>query len=137
NETGSEATAGTIAFADVNLTDTHTASKNFVSAVWQKTDGTTVPVTVDPGALTLGLLNDTSKTVGWTYTVSDSAINFLAAHETITVRYNVTVTDNGGLSSPPQLVTITITGTNDAPVITSGAAAAVVSEKGLPNGTLP
>src|SRR5262249_57041227 len=34
-------------------------------------------------------------------------------------------------------VTMTITGTNDAPVITSGAAAAVVSEKGLPNGTLP
>src|SRR5262249_33658270 len=122
--TGNETTAGTIAFADVDLTDTHTASKNFVSAVWQKADGTTVPFTVDLGALTLGLVNDTSKTVGWTYTVSDSAINFLAAHETITVKYNVTVTDNNGLSSPPQLVTITIGGTNEAPTIVAGSTTA-------------
>jgi hypothetical protein len=51
----------------------------------------------------------------------------------------VTVTDNNGVSST-QPVTITVHGTNDATVITSGAAAVAVSEEGLPNGvpdTLP
>src|SRR5262249_14395860 len=45
---------------------------------------------------------------------------------------------HGGVVSQP--FTVTITGTDDAPVITSGAAAVAVSEEGLPNGvpdTLP
>ncbi len=44
-------------------------------------------------------------------------------------------------ATPPRRISIvTITGTNDAPVITSGPAAVAVSEEGLPNGvpdTLP
>ena len=119
NTTGSSATdsvSGTIAFADVDLNDTHTGSKDFVSAEWQKSDGTTVKLS-DPGALTLGTLNDTSKTVGWTYAATDGALDFLAAGDKLTVSYNVTIDDGHPGGSASQLVTVTINGTNDVPVI--------------------
>src|SRR5262249_52698872 len=57
---------------------------------------------------------------GWTFSVSDKAVEFLATGQTLTQTYTVIVTDINGASST-QLVTITITGTNDAPVITVGA----------------
>src|SRR5262249_23100354 len=57
---------------------------------------------------------------GWTFSVSDKAVEFLATGQTLTQTYTVIVTDINGASST-QLVTITITGTDDAPVITVGA----------------
>src|SRR5262245_52835538 len=116
HETGHETATGTIAFNDVDLNDTHTAFKNFVSAEWQKTDGTTASLS-DPGALTLGSVDDTNKTVGWTYAATDGALDFLAAGETVTVKYNVTVDDGHPGGSATQLVTLTITGANDAPTV--------------------
>ena len=47
-----DTTAGTLNFTDVDLNDTHTASKNFVSAVWTKADASTASV-ADPGTLVL------------------------------------------------------------------------------------
>jgi VCBS repeat-containing protein len=118
-----DSVSGTIAFQDVDLNDSHTASKSFVSAVWQKADATTASLS-DPGVLTLGTLDDTSKTVAWSHTTTDGALDFLAAGEKLTVTYNVTIDDgHGGTATQP--VTVTIHGTNDAAVITGASTAAL------------
>src|SRR6202000_3377743 len=54
--------------------------------------------------------------VGVAFAAADGAFDFLSAGETLTVTYNVTVTDAQGAASS-QPVTFTVTGTNDAPVL--------------------
>ena len=63
-------------------------------------------------ALTSGLSANAS---GWTYNVANADVQFLAAGETVTFSYDVTVTDSSG-GSDTDTVTITINGTNDAQV---------------------
>ncbi|MBF9152122.1 beta strand repeat-containing protein [Novosphingobium jiangmenense] len=76
------------------------------------------------GAFTVNAANGT-----WLYTLNNSAAQSLAAGETKTETFTVTVSDgNGGTAT--QDVKVTITGTNDAPVITSGAQAGDVAEDG-------
>ncbi len=54
------------------------------------------------------------------FSVQDQRLDFLAQNETLTVTYNVTVTDGLGHDLPQQVV-ITLTGSNDPPTITVGA----------------
>ena len=56
-------------------------------------------------------------TVGWTYEVANSATQYLAAGQTATETFTVTIDDGNG-GTVDQLVTVTITGTNDDPTIT-------------------
>ncbi|MFD2273824.1 VCBS domain-containing protein [Undibacterium arcticum] len=69
-----------------------------------------------------------AATGNWTYTVTDAgAVDALAVGEHLADSFTVQVSDgHGGLVT--QSVTIDITGTNDAPVITSAAQAGNVSE---------
>ncbi len=57
-----------------------------------------------------------------TFTIPDHAFDFLAAGETLTVTYLVSINNNFAVN--PEIttipITITITGTNDKPVITTG-----------------
>lgn len=55
-------------------------------------------------------------TVGWAYDVTGADLDFLATGETITFSYTIKVTDSGGLESTDTL-TLTITGSNDTPVV--------------------
>src|SRR5262249_31761981 len=59
--------------------------------------------------------------LSWSFNSGSQAFNFLAANETLTLTYTVKVDDGhpGGTATQP--VTIIITGTDDAPVITVGA----------------
>jgi VCBS repeat-containing protein len=61
-------------------------------------------------------------TIGWNFSLANSFTQYLAAGETVTAVYTITVTDDSGTSNntATQDVTIVITGTNDAPVITDG-----------------
>jgi VCBS repeat-containing protein len=73
------------------------------------------------GTLTLGAVSESATTepgsVGWTYQVANSATQYLAVGQTATETFTVTIDDqHGGTIS--QLVTVTVTGTNDAPTIT-------------------
>jgi VCBS repeat-containing protein len=52
----------------------------------------------------------------WTYTLDQTAANSLAAGSVVTDTFTATVTDDQGQSAS-QLVTMTITGTNDAPIV--------------------
>jgi VCBS repeat len=59
----------------------------------------------------------------------------LAAGETVTERFNATVTDSAGKSAT-QLLTVTVTGANDVPTITAQDLAGSVAEMGVPAGLL-
>src|SRR5262245_63486577 len=56
--------------------------------------------------------------VGWSFTVSNAALQFLAAGQQLVQKYDVTVNKGHGHTAT-QTVPITLTGTNDAPLITS------------------
>ena len=59
---------------------------------------------------------DGTGEITWTYSVTDSAIEHLGEGETITERFTITVDDQQG-GQTPQVVEITITGSNDAPAL--------------------
>ena len=70
----------------------------------------------DPG-------NNNNGSATFTYSVPDSAFDFLAAGETLTLTYQVTVNNNYAPNPEPTILTftITVTGTNDQPIITTDA----------------
>src|SRR5262245_35353099 len=123
-------TTGTLTFTDVDLTDHHTVSTSLASTTWS---GVVTPPSgigaVLAGALSAAVADSTgsgSGSIAVTFGAAN-ALDFLAAGQTLTITYNVTLTDNSGVSST-QPVTITVIGTNDAPVITSTAQAGAVTE---------
>jgi VCBS repeat-containing protein len=125
-------TTGTLTFIDVDLSDHHAVSTSVASATWS--GGATLPsglAAVLPGALSTTTADSTgsgSGSIAVTLSAADSAFDFLAAGQTVTVTYDVTVTDNSGVSSTQQ-VTFTITGTDDAPVITAEDLIGAVTEQ--------
>jgi VCBS repeat-containing protein len=110
----------TLTFTDADLNDHHTVSTSVTSATWS--GGATLPsglAAALPGALSTTTTDSTgsgSGSIAVTFSAADSAFDFLAAGQTLTVTYNITVTDNNGVSST-QSVTIIVTGTNDGAVI--------------------
>src|SRR5205085_1021534 len=68
----------------------------------------------------------------WTFTSGasgDGAFNFLRQGETLVLNYTLKATDNAATPlSDTQVVTITITGTNDAPDITGTQVSAAKAE---------
>ncbi|UVK97490.1 VCBS domain-containing protein [Pseudomonas sp. B21-048] len=120
NLTDSLSTSGTIAFSDVDLSDTHTAS--FVAAGGNATAlGNFTLASVTEAA------NAANGTVNWTYTLNNAAAQYLAQGQTVTETYVVTINDGHG-STTTQNVTITIAGTNDQVQITSGVQAGDAEE---------
>src|SRR5205823_635431 len=96
---------------DVDLIDVHTTSV-------AKDSGTL------GGTLTMGVVSESATTeggtVGWTYTVADDATDHLAAGESATETFTVTVADGHG-GTATQSVTITVHGSNEAPTIVGGS----------------
>ncbi|PAU53231.1 S-layer family protein [Pseudomonas sp. PICF141] len=118
--TDSLSATGVIAFSDVDLSDTHTAS--FVPAAGNATAlGNFTLASVTEAA------NAADGTVDWTYTLNNAAAQSLAQGQTVTETYIVTLSDGHG-SSTTQNVTITITGINDQVQITSGVQAGDAGE---------
>ena len=109
--------AGSITFTDLDLTDTPTATEVTKSVT------TTLTLTIaqqtaieDAFTISADAGNTNDGTINWDYTITEAELDFLAAGETVTVVYTITVDDaNGGTDT--QDVTISITGANDAPVI--------------------
>src|SRR4051794_6215104 len=63
--------------------------------------------------LMLGFVDETTDTGGWTYSIQDKVVDFLAAGETAMVKYNVTVDDGHSGGTATQLVTVTLNGANE------------------------
>src|SRR5262249_45434293 len=94
-----DTSSGTLTFTDVNLSDTHTVGNSLVSATWS--GGATLPSglsTVLASALTTSVSSDStgsgSGSIAFTFSAADNTFDFLAANQTLTITYNVTVTDN-------------------------------------------
>ena len=114
--------SGTIDFADVDLTDTHTVSAAPAAGGYL---GTFTPT------ITNASTGDGAGQVSWSFAVDNAALQFLAEGQILTQTYTVTVADNNG-GSVAQLVTITITGNQDAPTISAAVDTGAVEEDTLP-----
>ncbi|MCW2339436.1 VCBS repeat-containing protein [Bradyrhizobium japonicum] len=133
--THSDTISGRITFVDQNLGDRPTVSISLAEApnyvyksAGQDVTGTLsalqkqdiaatqiqISVVADAG-------NNNNGSAVWTYTVPDHVFDFLAAGETLTLTYMVRVDNNFTVSPETTVIpiTITITGTNDKPVITT------------------
>ena len=115
---------GSISFADLDLSDRPDVSTSFSGYTYKAADGITdLSLTAQQqGGLGVALKltpaggNTNTGSVSWSYDVADNQFDFLAAGETLTLTYTATVNDHhGGLVTKP--VTVTITGTNDAPTL--------------------
>ena len=120
---------GAITFTDADATDTHTASVTAQGAEYL-------------GTFALGTVNETTGSVAWTFAVQDGALDFLKAGQQLVQTYNVQVNDgNGGTAS--EVVNITLTGSNDAPVIVAegtvatGSVDAVAEQQSSVNADYP
>jgi len=110
------AVGGTLTVSDEDLTDTASASVTGVSFAGDDA-GLGAAALLDMMNVDLGDVIDASSTTGtihWEFDSGTEAFAHLAAGETLVLTYSVTV-------NPTVEVTITITGTNDAPVIEVGA----------------
>ncbi|HMM92170.1 VCBS domain-containing protein [Bradyrhizobium sp.] len=99
---------GTIALADVDLTDTH-----FISPAITASAGAlgTITATVSPDTV-----NGTGGVITWSYSVPDANVEYLAKGETRVEHFTISVDDgHGGMVE--RTIDVTITGTNDAPVV--------------------
>ncbi len=142
---------GKISFADINGGDRPSASAKFKSFAYQDAQhhdvsgsltalqlqdiaATEIGIVVvqDPNHLNFG-------TASWSYSIADHAFDFLAAGETLTLTYILRVDNNFEQSNEYTEVpiTITVTGTNDAPIITTNAQTiAFAGGTGTPGGLL-
>ncbi|WP_414645083.1 VCBS domain-containing protein [Bradyrhizobium sp.] len=132
----SDTVSGRITFVDQNLGDQPTASVSLADAPnyvyknagqqdvtgsltdLQKQDiaATQIDIQVVPNPA-----NNNNGSAVWTYTIPDHVFDFLAAGETLTLTYKIRVNNNFAVNPESSFIdiTITITGTNDKPVITT------------------
>jgi|GEM_PF-5785208 VCBS repeat/T1SS-143 repeat domain/type 1 secretion C-terminal target domain (VC_A0849 subclass) len=115
------AASGTLSVADVDLTDIVTASVEHVTATGP-TGGLSTADLLGYLSFTNAQVLDATETSDkliWNFNSGTQAFDFLADGETLTLTYVVRATDDStGAAFDEQTVTITINGTNDAPVIT-------------------
>jgi VCBS repeat-containing protein len=110
----------TLNFADVDLSDVHSVGATLTSAVWSG----------DPSLLSSDLLNDLQNAlttalhdsagsgtgaIDWSFSLPDRDLDFLSASDTLTVTYDVTVSD--GTTTSTQQVTVTATGAADLMIV--------------------
>ena len=83
------------------------------------------------------VINNTSETgtITWAFNSGSEAFDYLAAGETLTVTYTITATDSQGATDTQQ-VTITVTGTNDDPIITVGGSDSAAETLSVTGSTL-
>ncbi|MDX8538473.1 VCBS domain-containing protein, partial [Mesorhizobium abyssinicae] len=138
NETNAPLTAnGTLTVTDADLSDTVTPSVTMVSPVGPTgglSNATLLGMlTVAPGSLAANPTD--SHNLGWTFNSTPQAFDFLAAGETLTLTYTIKADDGHVGGTDTQTVTITITGANDAAVITGDDTGSVIEASGVANGT--
>jgi VCBS repeat-containing protein len=119
--------SGTMSFKDSDKTDTHTTSATLQSAVLSS--GTIIPATSlthFQTAMHSQILSDSngSGQLQWNFSDADEDFDFLAKNQTLVLTYDITVSDNHG-GTAIQTVKVTVTGTDDKPVINMTTTATV------------
>ncbi len=123
--------SNTFTVSDIDQGDDLAITSSLVSAVGNGSDGH--PVTgallttltnafmVSPaGVTTVGDATVTGAPVTWTYTLPNADVQYLDTGESITLTFVVSVKDNAGATTQVP-VTVTINGTNDAPIVTGAS----------------
>ena len=124
---------GVVNFVDINPGDLPTVSASRDDTLTTYRNGAGADLTLndlqkaDIKAVSVDLVvvqnpnNNNNGSATWTYSVPDNAFDFLAAGETLTLHFNARVDNNFAPFDEFTTIpfTITITGTNDVPVITS------------------
>ena len=129
-------TAGTLTVSDVDTSDVVTASvdglvvtgtSNRLDAAAPSDAALLAMLSVSPTAILDGTEN--SATLNWDFNSGSEAFDYLATGETLILTYTVKAVDDDGTPlSDTETVTITITGSNDAPIITGGPDTAGLTE---------
>ncbi|WP_375413869.1 beta strand repeat-containing protein [uncultured Bradyrhizobium sp.] len=127
--------SGTMNFTDADHSDTHTTVATLHSAVLSS--GSVIPgtsLTHFQHAMTSQLISDSngSGKIKWTFSDADDDFDFLSKNQVLTLTYDIKVSDNHG-GSAIQTVKVTVTGTDDKPVINMTTVATVTEQ---PNHTL-
>ncbi|WP_439372828.1 VCBS domain-containing protein [Bradyrhizobium sp. DASA03120] len=154
SDTHADTISGLIRFLDQNLGDRPTVSisladapnYSYKNAGQQDVTGSLSALQKQDIAATLiqiGVVpdggNNNNGSAVWTYTIPDNVFDFLAAGETLTLTYMVRVDTNFQVNPESAFIpiTVTITGTNDKPVIT-GSVPTITFEGGtsVPGGPL-
>src|ERR1700754_3394455 len=133
NTTGSTALhtlTGTMNFTDSDHSDTHTTTATLHSAT--VSGGTIIPASSlahFQAAMTSQKLSDSngSGKIKWTFADADGDFDFLAKNQTLTLTYDIKVSDNHG-GSVIQTVKVIVTGTDDKPVINTTTVATVTEQ---------
>ncbi|WP_418315025.1 VCBS domain-containing protein [Piscinibacter sakaiensis] len=120
--------SGVIRFIDVDLTDSH-----LVSPTGTPTGPVLGSLSVVKDSDTTG--SGTGGQLTWTYAVAASAVEYLAAGQTKVERFTISIDDGNG-SLLVRQIDVTITGSNDAPVITAEQLSGAVAERVAPVGNL-
>jgi VCBS repeat-containing protein len=125
--TGSNATdsvGGVVAFADPDLTDRPTATIDTKdqTVTYQDASGHTYTLTPAQIAafenalqITAEAGNTNTGKIDWTYSITDKALDFLGAGESVTIKAPIIIDDHSG-GTVTQDVTVTNDGSNDNPV---------------------
>ena len=115
--------SATITFTDAEISDIHSAVITPTGPNVANYIGTFA------GGITDTATGDGMGEFAWVFDINDADIDFLAAGEVLVQTYDVSIQDDGAIPlSDTETVTITITGTNDAPIITSGVQSAMFTE---------
>ena len=122
------AATGAIDFTDIDLTDRPTVTHVDQVVTSLAAGGakdltpslTTGEIDALKAALTYELTGNNNGTVTWHYSIADNALDFLGQDQTVKVVSTITLTDEYGKSDTAD-VTVTITGKNDAPVLSDGS----------------
>lgn len=121
--------SGTMSFKDSDKTDSHTTTATLHSAV--VSGGTAVPTASlahFQAAMQSQILSDSSGSgqIKWSFSDQDQDFDFLAKNQTLVLTYDIEVSDNHG-GSAIQTVKVTVTGSDDKPVINTTTA--IVTEQ--------
>src|SRR3954471_5107453 len=130
DSTGLHTLTGTMNFKDQDHSDTHTTTAALQST--SVSGGTIIPsasLAHFQGAMTSQITSDSngSGKLKWTFSDADDDFDFLARNQTLVLTYDITVSDNHG-GTAVQTVQVTVTGTDDKPVITTTALATVTEQ---------
>ncbi|MBO9123106.1 MULTISPECIES: VCBS domain-containing protein [unclassified Rhizobium] len=127
----SDKASGLIAFADADLSDSHSAVVSKIAA--SGAVGTTTDAAYSD-FLKVSVVEAPGSAVGvikWAFEAPDKTFDYLAKGEKLTLTYQVTLSDGHG-GADTTTVTIVVTGTNDAPVVNGNATLTPISEDILP-----
>lgn len=128
--TAGKLTATTSAsFSDLDPGDTHTVNGT-ISVAGSNANASAVAAGLVAGTdyALVATVNEAGKTVGYSWSVSNAAVNKLTTGESITLTAHETISD--GTNTDTQDVVLVINGTNDAPTTSNVTLAAIAEDAG-------